>query len=127
MIHSLGAAMSLLGGPNPRTLWGALRIWWGQGATARHSQVQLPKKLRLSIFLCTWLLVLHYGISVLDQALHWTTHPRSLVERATVSNKELEAMTYSRPFNDTRCAEWKADPDYADRESYIKDSCGLNK
>ncbi|CAO1638091.1 unnamed protein product [Sympodiomycopsis kandeliae] len=122
----LGAAMSLLGGPNPRTLWGALRIWWGQGATARHAQVQLPKKLRLSIFLCTWLLILHYGISVLDQALHWTTHPHSLVERAAFSNEEFATMTYSRPFNDTRCAEWKADADYAYRESYIKDSCGLD-
>ncbi|PWN24327.1 hypothetical protein BDZ90DRAFT_235070 [Jaminaea rosea] len=121
----LGAAMSLLGGPNPRTLWEALRLWLGWGSTSRHSHVRMPKTLRLSILLCTWLLVLHYGISALDQALHWTTHPRSVVEKMKEALLTQD-MSYSRPFNDTRCAEWKADPENADRDSYIRDSCGLN-
>lgn len=116
--------MSVLGGPNPRSFWAGLQMCLGIGSAQRHSQTRLPAKIKLSIFVFAWLLALHYGITGLDQALHWSSEPTSMVEQKRNSAIDQSSMQYSRLFNNTICTEWESTNHLNQRQ---RSSCGLDK
>lgn len=113
--------MSVLGGSNLRSVWEALKLVFGTGSARRHAEAFLPSKIRASVCLLAWLLLLHYGITVLDQVMHWTTHPHTVLVKARYSAADLAKMQYSLGFNETRCEAWQSDG----RSTDNKETCGL--
>lgn len=120
-----GMVMNVLGAPNFRSLKQAWRLWSGRGSAKRHRAVRIPGYLGATIALLSWVLILHHGISATDWAIHFTINPVAIL-RPLSSKQVSEFAQYlpSRPFNDSKCAEWRTENAH-DVTSYARNSCGI--
>ena len=138
--------MDVLGAANIFAVFDGIAFAFGLKKASPHRSIRMPSFLRASIALLTWLLVLHFAIAGLDQALHYTTKPASVVEKKSQSlnttgffknlNVNLSTiiphknsveglqLDYSRPFNETRCEELRQRNNIT--RGSTSDSCGLN-
>jgi hypothetical protein len=117
--------INVLGAPNFRSLKQAWRLWSGRGSAQRHGAVRMPGYVLATVVLLSWVLILHQGISATDWAIHFTISPVAIL-RPFGRNQASELAQYlpSRPFNDSKCAEWRIE-NANDVTSYARNSCGI--
>lgn len=137
--------MDVLGAANIFAVFDGIAFAFGLKKASPHRSIRMPSFLRASIAVLTWLLVLHFAIAGLDQALHYTTKPASVVEKkfhslnATGFYKNLNVnlstiiphknsvegiqLDYSRPFNNSRCEDYRQQKNATLGSD--EDSCGL--
>lgn len=138
--------MDVLGAANIFAVFDGLAFAFGRKKASPHRSIRMPSFLRASIAVLAWLLVLHFIIAGLDQALHYTTKPATVIEKRYRSinsagfyknlNVNLSSaipyensvegvqFEFSRPFNESRCEEYRQDDSIFLR---FRDSCGLGR
>lgn len=138
--------MDVLGAANVFAVFDGIAFAFGLKKASPHRSIRMPSFLRASIALLTWLLVLHFAIAGLDQALHYTTKPATVVEKKfqtlniTGFYKDLNVnlstiiphknsvegiqFDFSRPFNESKCEEFRHTSDTSIYGTSVN-SCGL--
>lgn len=138
--------MDVLGAANIFAVFDGIAFAFGRKKASPHRSIRMPSFLRASIAVLTWLLALHFIIAGLDQALHYTTKPATVIEKRFRSihpagfyknlNFNLSSIVpykssvedsqyqFSRPFNESRCEEYRQS-NYT--PSRFRESCGLGR